>query len=89
MASLAKSATITVPIAAQTASPKSFIAQMPNNAAEGKPANMEAVSSTDRAQGQIRRGLGCEATAAPMQVINAMSAAIGNTKITEKSMAGD
>ena len=86
MAAFATIAPTTVPIAAHTASPNRAKAQKPNIEADGKPTKTGAVASTERANGQIRRGRVREATAAPMQATKAMSAANGKTKITEKSM---
>jgi hypothetical protein len=87
MVNLDTSAPMTVPIAAQTASPNKAMAHKPMNLTCGKPTNTGVVRTTDKAKGQIRRGLRREAIPAPTQAPNAMSAANGKTKNMEKSIA--
>ena len=87
MVALATNAPTKVPIAAQTASPNKAKAQKPRNVTSGQPTNTGAVRSIEVANGQIRRGRGRDTTADKTQAANATTAAKGNTKITEKSMA--
>ena len=76
---------MTVPLAAENASPNKANIQMSNSGTSGKRRNKRAATTVENTHGHIRRGAGRLSIAAPNRITKATIALNGKIRIAEKS----